>query len=73
MRVDSQQYDGMSDESMDDLPTNSSESNDHFTGDNINDDEQTNLPPAKRISKSKTSLENVAPSANINMSLLSLI
>ena len=50
-----------------------SESNDHFTGDNLNDDEQTHLTPAKRISKTNTSSENVVPSLNINMSVQSLI
>ena len=40
MRVDRHQHDGMSEESTDDLPMNSSESNDHFTSDNLNDDDK---------------------------------
>ena len=38
---DSNQHDGMTEPSIDALPMNSSESNDHFTGDNLNDDDET--------------------------------
>ena len=71
VRIDiSPHDDGMSDDDIDDQPSNTSKSDDHQQ---INDDNETNLPPAKRKSKNKTSSEEGAHSSVINMSLQSLL